>query len=148
MTRVILVMLAVSAPCLGRAQSLASTYATTDGRAATVVIACPSQDGSYTAAACAITKPGAVTYAAPVASAIATSNTPVTVFTAGSVATGCDIVNSGSVVLYVDFTTTAAADSATSIPIQPGQAFHCPYPPLGPVSAVATQPQSFVAIRY
>ena len=148
MVRAILVALSLLASCRTYAQSLASSYATRDGRAATVVIACPSQDGAYVAAACAISKPGAVTYAAPVATAIAAANVPVTVFVAGSVATGCDIVNSGSAMLYLDFTATATAGSATSIPIQSGQAFHCPYPPLGAVSAVAAQPQSFVAIRY
>ncbi len=148
MIRILPIWLAMSAPCLAQAQALASSYATRDGRAATVVIACPSQDGAYTAAACATSKPGAVAYAAPAATGITTANMPVTVFAAGSVATGCDILNSGSAVLYVDFTTTAATGSATSIPLQPGQAFHCPYPPLGPVSAVAAQPQPFVAIRY
>ncbi len=97
---------------------------------------------------CAISKPGAVAYAAPDASAIAAANTPVTVFAAGAVPTGCDFVNTGTAVLYLDFTTSAAAGAATSIPLQPGQSFHCPYPPLGAVTAVAAQPQPFVAIRY
>ena len=148
MLRIVLSGIVLSAPHLAHAQALASSYATRDGRAATVVIACPSQDGAYTAAACAISKPGAVAYAAPMATAVTTANTAVTVFTAGSVATGCDILNSGSAVLYIDFTTVATAGSATSIPLQSGQAFHCPYAPLGPVSAVAGQPQPFVAIRY
>ena len=129
-------------------QPVTSSYATRDGRAGTVVIACPSQDGSFTAGPCSITKPGAVAYSAPAASAVVTANTPVTVFTAGAVPTGCDFVNTGSAVLYVDFTAVAAAGAATSIPLQPGQSFHCPYPPLGAVTAVASQPQPFVAIRY
>jgi hypothetical protein len=93
-------------------------------------------------------KPSAVTYGGPTAFAVTTANIAVTVFAAGGVATGCDFVNSGSAVLYLDFTTTAVAGSATAIPLQPGQSFHCPYPPAGAVSAVAATPQSFVAIRY
>ena len=135
-------------PSRPQAQPVTSSYATRDGRAGTVVIACPSLDGSYTAGACAISKPGAVAYSAPVASAIVTANTAVTVFTAGAVPTGCDFVNTGSAVLYLDFTTTASAGSATSIPLQPGQSFPCPSPPLGAVTAVAAQAQLFVAIRY
>ncbi len=138
----------VSVPFAADAQPVASSYATRDGRAGTVVIACPSLDGTYTAAACSITKPGAVAYAAPVASAVTTANTAVTVFAPGAVPTGCDLVNTGNVTLYVDLTTIATAGSATSIPLQPGQSFHCPYPPLGAVTAVASQPQPFVAIRY
>jgi hypothetical protein len=135
-------------PAHAFAQSMASSYATQDGRVGTVVIACPSVDGSYTAGPCTMSKPGAVSYTSPAASSITTPNTAVTVFAAGSVATGCDFVNSGSGVLYVDLTTTAVIGSATSIPLQPGQSFHCPYPPAGAVSAIAAQAQSFVAIRY
>ena len=135
-------------PLLAHAQSMASSYSTRDGRAGTVVIACPSQDGTYTAGPCAISKPGAVTFTAPSAAAITAANTAVTVFAAGTVATGCDFVNTGSAVLYLDFTAVASAGAATSIPLQPGQSFHCPYPPLGATSAVASQPQSFVAVRY
>lgn len=148
MIRIAIVVLAAASPASVYAQSLSSSYATRDGRAGTVVIACPSQDGSYTAGPCAITKPGAVAYTAPAATAITVANTAVTVFTAGAVQTGCDFVNTGSAVLYLDFTATASAGSATSIPLQPGQSFHCPYPPLGAVSAVASQPQPFVAVRY
>ena len=148
MIRTLFAALCVLAPYEVHAQTLAGSYATRDGRAATVVIACPSQDGTYLASACAISKPGSVTYSAPVTATITTANTPVIVFSAGSVVTGCDIVNSGSAILYLDFTMAATAGSATSIPLQSGQAFHCPYPPLGAVSAVAAQPQSFVAIRY
>ncbi len=130
------------------AQPVSSSYATQNGRAGTVVIACPSQDGSFTAGPCPMSKPGPVTYSAPAAAAINVANVPVTIFPAGSVATGCDFVNTGSVPLYLDFTTTAAAGAATSIPLQPGQSFHCPYPPTGAVTAVASQAQPFVAIRY
>ena len=147
MTRLLFVV-ALFIPMLVRAQPMASSYSTRDGRAGTVVIACPSQDGSYTAGPCAITKPGAVAYLPPTAAAITSANTAVTVFGVGTVATGCDFVNTGSVVLYLDFTTVASAGAATSIPLQPGQSFHCPYPPLGAVSAVASQPQPFVAVRY
>jgi hypothetical protein len=143
-----LIVLAILAPAACAAQSMASSYASRDGRIGTVVIACPSQDGSYTAGPCPISKPGAVTYAGPTTVAVTTANTAVTVFPAGSVATGCDIVNSGTGVLYLDLTTTAVAGSSTALPLQPGQSFHCPYPPSGAVSAVATAPQNFVAIRY
>ncbi len=148
MTRLLILATILACPLGAAADPLRSSYATNDGRASTVVIACPSQDGTFSAAACAISKPGAVAYAAPNAAAIATANTPVTVFAAGAVPTGCDIVNSGPTILYLDFTATAAAGSPTSIPLQPGQAFHCPFPPQGAVTAVASQPQPFVAIRY
>ena len=113
-----------------------------------MVIACPSQDGSFTAGPCPLSKPAPVTYSAPMASAISVANVPVTIFPAGSIATGCDFVNTGSVVLYLDFAATASAGAPTSIPLQPGQSFHCPYPPTGAVTAVASQAQPFVAIRY
>ena len=69
-------------------------------------------------------------------------------FAAGSVLTGCDVVNSGTGVLYLDFTTTAVAGAPTALPLQPGQSYHCATPPSGAVSAVAAAPQPFVAIRY
>ncbi len=140
--------LAMLLPALCNAQPMASSYASRDGRIGAVVITCPSQDGSFTAGPCAMNKPNTVTYGGPTAFAVATANTAVTVFAAGTVATGCDFVNSGSSVLYLDFTATAVAGSATAIPLQPGQSFHCPFPPSGAVSAVAATPQSFVAIRY
>ena len=130
------------------AQGIGSSYSTRDGRAGTVVVACPSQDGSYTALVCAFNKPSTATYLGPAIGAVATANVAVTVFPAGSVTTGCDIVNTGPGVLYLDFVNTALAGSTTSIPLQTNQSFHCPFPPLGGVSAVASQPQSFVAIRY
>lgn len=146
--KITLVALLALAPCTGWCQAISSTYATKDGRAATVIIACPTSDGSYTAAACALAKPSTVTFVAPAVAAVATANVAVTVFPSGSVATGCDIVNTGSSVLYLDFTTTAVAGSATSLPLQPGQSFHCPYAPTNALSAVAGQQQSFVAVRY
>ncbi len=130
------------------AQSLASSYTTRDGRASTVVIACPATDGSFTAGPCSLSKPAPVTYAVPAAAAIATANVAVTVFTAGSVANGCDVVNTGAAILYLDFTTTAAAGSATSLPLQPGQSYHCPFALVGAVTAVASQSQPLVAVRY
>ena len=148
MPRIVLIVLLAGLPTLLHAQQVTSSYATRDGRAGTVVIACPNQDGSYTAGPCSITKPGPVAYTAPTTAAIANANTPVTVFAAGTVSTGCDFVNTGAAVLYLDLTAVASAGSATSIPLQPGQSFHCPYPPLGAVTAVAAQPQSFVAVRY
>ena len=146
----ILVALALAFACSAAAAAdpIRSSYSTNDGRTSTVVIACPSQDGTFTAAACSLNKTPPLAYGAPVNAAIATANVPIVVFPAGAVPTGCDVVNSGSAILYLDFTTTAVAGSPTSIPLQPGQAFHCPVPPLGAVSAVASQPQSFVAIRY
>ncbi len=143
-----LLLLSLLLPTAALAQPVSSSYATQNGRAGTVVIACPSQDGSFTAGPCPMSKPGPVTYSAPGASAISVANTPVTVFPAGSVTTGCDFVNTGSVVLYLDFTKTAVAGAPTSLPLQPGQSFHCPYPPTGAVTAVASQAQSFVAVRY
>ena len=135
-------------PIAAAAQPIASSYEGRDGRVGTVVIACPSQDGSFTAGPCPIGKPPSVNYAAPVTSSIATANTAVTVFPPGSVLTGCDIINSGGGVLYIDFTATAVIGAATSLPLQPGQSFHCPFPPAGGMSAIAAQPQTFVAIRY
>ena len=117
-------------------------------RFGTVVVACPSLDGTYTAGPCPANGRSPVTYAAPAGTAITTANTAVTVFAAGSVLTGCDIVNAGTGILYLDMTTTAIIGAATAMPLQPGQSFHCPYPPTGPVSAIAAQPQTFVAIRY
>lgn len=130
------------------AQSLASSYSTRDGRAATVIIACPTTDGSFTASPCSLSKPAPVTYATSAAAAIASANVAVTVFAAGSIANGCDVVNTGPAMLYLDFTTTASAGSATSFPLQSGQSYHCPFAPVGAVSAVASQQQSFVAVRY
>jgi len=138
----------VAATVAAHAQPVASTYATRDGRVGAVVIVCPSSDGSYIAGACAFARPANVSYAPPAASAIATANVAVTVFASGSVSTGCDLVNTGSAILYLDFTGPAAAGSPTAIPMQPGQSFHCPYAPSAAVSAVAAQPQSFVAVRY
>ena len=148
MTRALLPICILLCPVAAWSDPLRSSYSTGDGRAGTVIIACPSQDGSFSAAPCSINKPGTVSYIAPNVGSIVSANTPVTVFGAGTVATGCDFVNTGSAILYIDFTTTASAGASTSIPLQPGQSFHCPYPPAGAVSAVAAQPQSFVAIRY
>ena len=139
---------AALAPQCAPAQPVASTYATQDGRAETVVIACPNTDGSFTAGRCATATPTSVIYASAAATAVAVPNTPVTVFTPGSVLTGCDVLNTGTAILYLDFTTIAAAGSGTSIPLQPGQSFHCPYPPSGAVTAIAAQSQPFVAVRY
>jgi hypothetical protein len=130
------------------AQQIRSSYATQDGRAGTVVVTCPSTDGSFTAGPCSTAPLGPVTYAAPSGSAIVTPNVAVTVFAAGSVPHSCDIVNSGTDTLYLDFTTTAVAGAATSIPLLPGQSYHCPFPPAGAVSAVADMAQPFVAVRY
>ena len=85
MQRICLLFFFAAMPTLLHAQQIASSYATRDGRAGTVVIACPNSDGSYTAALCSIAKPSPVTYVAPAASAITTANTAVTVFTAGAV---------------------------------------------------------------
>jgi hypothetical protein len=148
MIRFLVILPAILLSVAAFGQPVSSSYATQNGRAGTVVIACPSQDGSFTAGPCPMSKPGPVTYSAPGASAITAANVAVTVFPAGSVPTGCDFVNTGSAILYLDFTTTAVAGAATAIPLQPGQAFHCPYAPTGAITAVAPQAQSFVAIRY
>ncbi len=143
-----LIIAAALLPFAAAAQPVASSYTTRDGRAATVVITCPSSDGSYTAAACSLAKNGPTTYAAANATAIATANTAVTIFTAGSIASGCDIINTAAAPLFIDFTTTAVIGAATAIPLQPGQSYHCAFPPAGAVSAVAAQPQAFAALRY
>lgn len=143
-----LTILASLIPVAATAQSMATSYASRDGRIGTTVIACPSLDGAFTAGPCPIGKPPAVNYAPPASAAIVTANTAVTVFPAGTVPTGCDIVNSGTGVLYLDFTGPAVIGSATALPLQPGQAFHCPFPPTGAVSATAAAAQTFVAIRY
>ena len=121
-------LLAIAAllPLAAAAQPIASSYEGRDGRVGAVVIACPSQDGSFTAGPCPIGQPPTVNYAL----------------------TGCDSIKSGGGVLYIDFTATAILGAATSLPLQPGQSFHCPYPPAGGMSAIAAQPQAFVAIRY
>ncbi len=134
--------------CYAGAQQVRSSYATADGRAGTVVVSCPSTDGSFTAGPCSTAPQGPVTYTAPSASAISTPNYAVTVFGAGAVLHSCDIVNTGTDTLYLDFTTTAVAGAATAIPLLPGQSYHCPYPPAGAVSAVADMAQPFVAVRY
>ena len=95
--------LLLCAAASAKAQPVSSSYATHDGRAGTVVIACPSQDGSFTADACSLAKNAPVTFAGPGTAAIVTANAAVTVFAAGVVATGCDFVNTGSAVLYLDF---------------------------------------------
>ena len=136
------------APLAALCQPVSSTYATRDGRAATVVIACPTSDGTFTAASCALAKSPAVTFTASSTSAITTGNVAVTVFPSGSVANGCDIVNTGTAILYLDFISTAAAGSATSLPLQSGQSYHCAFAPLNAVTAIAGQPQPFVAVRY
>ena len=53
-----LIALASLVPMTCAAQSVAGSYAGRDGRIATVVIACPSQDGSFTAGPCALSKRG------------------------------------------------------------------------------------------
>ena len=118
-----------------------------------VVLGCLASDG-LTPVICnsgsaSFSKPGSVTYAAANAPAIATANVAVTLFTAGSVSTSCDIMNPvGNDTLYVDFTATAVAGSSTAMPIPAGGNYHCPFPPLGAVSAVADKPQTIVAVRY
>lgn len=94
------------------------------------------------------TVPQTSTYTGPDAGAIATANVAVIIFAANTIQGGCDIINTGSQTLYVDFTTTAVAGSATAIPIQTNQSYHCPFPPTGAVSAVASAAQPFVAVRY
>ena len=143
-----LFVLLAFAPFAALGQSVSSTYATRDGRAATVVIACPTSDGTFTASACALAKSPAVTFTASATSAIAAGNVAVTVFPSGSVANGCDIVNTGTSILYLDFIATAAVGSATSLPLQSGQSYHCAFAPLNAVTAIAGQPQPFVAVRY
>ncbi len=148
MYRFLLVCVAFGLSCAGAAAQVRNSYATQDGRSATVVVTCPSADASFTAVPCTAPPQSPVTYAAPAAAAIVTANVAVTVFAAGAVLHSCDIVNTGTDTLYVDFTTTAVAGSATSIPLQAGQGYHCAFPPVGAVSAVADMAQPFVAVKY
>ena len=93
----------------------------------------------------------ATTPAAGAATSIATGGTAVVVFTAGSIVNVADIVNppTATEVLYVDIVTTAAAGSATSIPLQPGQSYRVSAPIRTAVTAVAaTAGHDFVAVRY
>ncbi len=89
-----------------------------------------------------------VNYVAADAAAIVTANVAVTLFNAAEIQSGCDIINPGPATLYVDFTTVAVAGASTAIPIAAGGAYHCPYPPLGAISAVAASAQTIVAVRY
>ena len=85
------------------------------------------------------------------ATSIVTGGTAVVVFPAGSIANVGDIANppNASEVLYVDITTIAAAGSASSIPLMPGQSFHICGPLKTAVSAVsATGGHAFIAVRY
>ncbi len=143
-----LLLLSLLLPTAALAQPVSSSYATQNGRAGTVVIACPSQDGSFTAGPCPMSKPGPVTYSAPGASAISVANTPVTVFPAGSVTTGCDFVNTGSVVLYLDFTKPRLRARRLRSRCSRVSRSTVPTRPPGPSPAVASQAQSFVAVRY
>lgn len=91
------------------------------------------------------------TPAAPLVAQITTGGVPVTVFAANTIANVADIINpvTASETLFIDVVGTAAAGSATSIPLLPGQAYRVSTPISTPVSAVAaTAGHSFVAVRY
>ncbi len=88
---------------------------------------------------------------APLASQVATANVPVTVFAAGCISNVADIINPSTATepLYIDLVAPAAAGSATSIPLLPGQAYRISTPIQSPVTAVAaTAGHAFVAVRY
>ncbi len=87
----------------------------------------------------------------PAASQIASANVAVTVFPAGSVVNVADVINPATAIepLYVDFVNAAAAGSATSIPLQPGQSYRISCPLASAVTAVAaTAGHGFVAVSY
>ena len=89
--------------------------------------------------------------AAPSTHTITTGGTAVTVFPAGSIANGADIINPASAteILYIDFVTNAVAGSATSIPIAVGATYRLPWPITSELTAVsATTGHAFVAVRY
>lgn len=88
---------------------------------------------------------------APAASQIVTGGVAVTVFPARSIVTVADIINPPSATepLYIDIVATAAAGSATSVPLAPGQAYRISGPIATAVTAVgATAGHSFVALSY
>jgi hypothetical protein len=87
----------------------------------------------------------------PLAAQIATANVPVTVFAASSIVNVADVINPASATepLYVDVVTAAAAGSATSVPLLPGQAYRVSSPLCTAVTAVAaTAGHAFVAVSY
>jgi hypothetical protein len=75
----------------------------------------------------------------------------VTVFAAGVIVNGADIINppTATETLYIDFFGTAAAGASTSIPLTAGQGYHIAGPLATAVTAVAaTSSHAFVAVRY
>ena len=97
------------------------------------------------------TPPLASTPTGPVASQVATANVAVTVFAGGSIVNVADLINPSTAnePLYIDFVATAVAGSATSIPLQPGQAYRISGPLNTAVTAVAaTAGHAFVALKY
>jgi hypothetical protein len=105
--------------------------------------------GSQTPMRATPAQPGAPT--GPLVSRVATANVPVTVFAGGSIVNVADIINPPTATepLYVDVVAPAAAGSATSVPLLPGQAYRVSSPLCTPVSAVAaTAGHAFVAVSY
>lgn len=87
----------------------------------------------------------------PLVSQVAQANIPVTVFAACSIVSVADIINPTSATepLYVDVVGPALAGSATSVPLQPGQAYRVSSPICTPLTVVAaTAGHSFVAVSY
>ena len=86
--------------------------------------------------------PGVGNPAGLLVSQVTTGGVAVTIMPAGWMAgtyAVCDIVNppTSAGTLYIDPTTAALAGAATSIPVQPGQAYRISRPISSPVSAVA-----------
>jgi hypothetical protein len=93
----------------------------------------------------------ATTPEAPLANVVKAANASLVVFRNGTIENVADIINPPDApgVLYVDIVTDAAAGSATSIPIGPGQAYRVSSPINAPVSVTSkTAGHAFVAVRY
>ena len=98
-----------------------------------------------------MTRPLTSTPIGPLASSIAVANQAVVVFAPGTIQNVADILNpvTATEVLYVDIVGTAAAGSATSMALQPGQAYRVSVPITTAVTAVAaTAGHSFVAVSH
>ena len=88
---------------------------------------------------------------APAVSVVTSANVPVTVFPAGSIMNGGDIVNPSNApaTLYVDVCAPASVGAVTSLPLLPGQPFHLPGPFASDVTVVSTVAgHSFNAVKY
>ena len=86
----------------------------------------------------------------PLASQVVAGGVPVVVFAPGSINNVADIINPPAAIepLYLDLVAPAAAGSATSIPLLPGQAYRISAPVATAVTVVAaTAGHAFVAVQ-